>query len=241
MKITYRRKGKVEGAYIGWDGVPETIRGTGEYEGVDLTGYTVISTSSRRADQAHRDIPRAIIVFVDVQNLNGGGVILPDGFNPRAVKFFKTADQIKEEAEKETKTAFQAFAEEIERTIPGVVVRVNDKGTGVEVTPAVEVHSIQWEWAVRPTTLGEAATLVAEKRPFWKEWNERALKAIQECGLPAPLVRSVGLQMDDSSMALRLWAPKSEGEGVSEFRISLREESEGRWGTPVLHESGPRG
>jgi len=182
MEIKLRRKGEI----VSVDGfpehsIPETIRPTDGLEGIDLTAYSVIYAGFGRhghdkAKELHGRAPGAIVVYkYEWRNGWGEGVLLPDRFNPSRVRFYKSAAQVKAEAEEAKKKAAESLRDEVTKAIPGVRVYVGYNHEGVEVKPEQEAFSDSW--GVYAKSLEEAQTGVEKMRPIWEEWNERALEA----------------------------------------------------------------
>ena len=131
MEIKLRRKGEV----VTVDGFPENsipkaITPTEGLEGIDLTAYSVIYAGFGRhggdkARELHSRAPGAIVVYkYEWRNGWGEGVLLPEPFNPSRVRFYKSATQVKAEAEEAKKKAAEALREEVSKAISDVRVYV---------------------------------------------------------------------------------------------------------------------
>lgn len=180
MEIKFRRKGEVK-AIGGFpeESIPSEIRVPEGLEGIDLTGYPVIYATFGRhghekAKELHTRVPATIVVYkYQWSNGLGEGVLLPDGFNPSRVRFYRSAAQEKAEAEEAKKKASEALREEVLRVIPRVSVSSNLDG-GVEVNPEQEAFS---DWGIYAKSLEEVRVGVEKMWPVWRSWNERALEA----------------------------------------------------------------
>lgn len=183
VEIRLRRKGKVE--TIGGfpeSSIPEIIRPKNELEGIDLTGYPVILViagrhGDDRAKSVHSKAPKTIVVYkYEWRNGWGEGVFLPEKFNPKKVRFYKTESQLEEDKKEEA----IKFCGELRKDVLAIIPEVNvlfciyANYSGVEINPKQEAFSFDWE--VRASTVEKAISEVEKVRPIWNEWNERALE-----------------------------------------------------------------
>ena len=191
MEIKLRRKGEV----ITVDGFPENsipkaITPTEGLEGIDLTAYSVIYAGFGRhggdkARELHSRAPGAIVVYkYEWRNGWGEGVLLPEPFNPSRVRFYKSATQVKAEAEEAKKKAAEALREEVSKAISDVRVYVGYNHDGVEVSPEQETFADGWR--IYAKSFDEAQTGIEKMRPLWKEWNDRVLEIFVRRGFQNP-------------------------------------------------------
>jgi len=192
MEIKFRRKGETVCIPFPYDKIPEGISVPEGFEGVDLTGYSVISVFGgkkvpARAEELHKQAPRAIVLWsYNWTNGFGDGIYLPENFDPRRVKFYRTQNQEEELRQQEKLAKLSDLAQEIEGAIPDVWVRVNDFNHSVEITPRQEAFNERWHvyWA---HDVEEAREGVARMRPLWDEVNALALRVYERRGLKAEM------------------------------------------------------
>lgn len=191
MEIRLRRKGEVI-TVDGFprDSLPKAIMPPEGLEGIDLTAYSVIYATfgqhgGDKARALHIRAPSAIVVYkYEWRSGWGEGVLLPEQFDPSRVRFYKSAAQVKAEAEEAKKKNAEALCEEVAKAIVGVRVHVAYNYGGVVVAPEQEVFA--YDWAVCAKSLDEAKAKVEKMRPLWKEWNDRVLAIYARRGFQNP-------------------------------------------------------
>jgi hypothetical protein len=185
MEVKMRRKGDViTMGEFPESSIPDIIRDLVPegLEGIDLTGYSVISATfgkggHNKAQELHAKAPGVLVVYkYSWRNGWGEGILLPERFNPSRVKFYKTTAQLVEEEQKTQEAAMVELREQILKQIPKVRVSFGELGNDyLMVRPDQEAFATSW--GVKANTLAQAEAGVEEMRPFWSEWNERALEA----------------------------------------------------------------
>ncbi len=182
MEIKLKRKGEIITVGMPEYAVPAVLMPTEGLEGIDLTGYSVIyATFGRKghekAENLHKKAPKVVLVYhYEWYNGWGEGVLLPEGFNPSRVRFYKTASQVEAEQEKARKREAEALRKEVEEAIPDMIVSLGHNYEGVEIKPHQEVFALNG-WGARADTLEEAKEKVAQRRPTWEEWNRIGIEA----------------------------------------------------------------
>jgi hypothetical protein len=178
MKIKFRRKGEVISKDIYH--VPKEWKENPEgREGVDLTGYPVILKTFKKrgheqALELQKEIPGVIIVYsYSWSNGFGDGVLFPENFNPKKVRFFKSDEQIRQEKEKEEHQRMVTLYNEVNENLPGV--RVFGGGFNGAVTICPEQIVWSQSWGVVARSLDEAKEKVAKATPQWKKINEQVI------------------------------------------------------------------
>lgn len=179
MEVKFRKKGNVITHFV--HDVPQEIVVPEGFEGIDLTGYSVISIQGGKnvwkfyVPEARKNFPNSIVVYdFNYNNGFGSGINLPKNFSFDKLKFYKTAKQLKEENNKIKKQKMEELSQEILASIQGVRTSIWFDNNYVVVTPVQEAYSSLW--GVEAKSLEEAISKVSEIMPLWKEWNERALE-----------------------------------------------------------------
>jgi len=174
--------------------IPKNICPPEEFEGIDLTGYSVIySTFGRHghdlAQSLHESVPNCIVLYqYNWRNGWGEGILLPENFNASKVKFYKSKQQIKIETERKRLAQYQGLYQEIKKAFPDYNLSsdvINNEV--VYIMPRQEAFSLGYGWRVRASSIEEALAGIDLKTPMWKEWNERALEVyLRLSGKPNP-------------------------------------------------------
>ena len=198
MELKLRRKGEfVLVDEFPRESVPKSMRAfiPENLDGIDFTAYSVIYITGGRhvPDKAKKmavEAPKVIIVYkYSWRNGWGEGIIIPEGFNPSQVRFYKTSAQ----AESEEKAKVRQGAKELQATVNESIQGVKAYGLtynedGVEIMPIQEAFA---DWWVVAKTFVEAQEEVAKRMPLWKEWNVRAVEIYRRMAGQEPTEGSI--------------------------------------------------
>ncbi|MDD4289836.1 MAG: hypothetical protein PHH83_00985 [Patescibacteria group bacterium] len=179
MQVKFRRKGEIITQWVG--DVPKEIVAPEGFEGIDLTGYSVICIRGGKrvpriyVSEARKNFPNSVIVYdFNYTNGFGSGIDLPENFNCSRLRFYKTEEQLEKEREEAQRAIMIALSQEIVSEIPGIRTHVGYFNDCVEVSPDQEAFCM--DWCVKAKDMKEAIDGVSEMMPLWKEWNRRALE-----------------------------------------------------------------
>jgi len=236
MKVKFRKKGEVIQIDISdalTKSFPEDLQPEkGGPEGLDLTEYSVVHVTAgrngkKKAQKVANRISDVIVLYqYEWHNGFGAGVILPDNFNPQRVKFFETEEQLQREARDYREEKAKEVCQEIRENIPGVRVRnPRVRKQAARITPMQEVYSNSDRWCVFANSLEEAKKGVEEKRPFWREWNQRILNFLQELRVEDYGIGSIPISFRSDKVAVGL----PETDDNWRRRYLKLEKVEGKW------------
>lgn len=163
-------------------------------DGVDLTSYPVIyvrgGRNQKRAEEVAATTGQVVVYKFEWRQGWGEGVILPENFDPRRVKFYRTEAQELRQIQSSIPDQAAALKEAILKAVPGIKVsadRLVSPGQTkacVSISPDQESGSVYWYVMVH--SVEEAEEAVRERVALWKEWNTRALEVFARHGLPNP-------------------------------------------------------
>lgn len=211
----------------------EVQKGFKGNDGVDLTAYPVIYATFGRhggdkAWELHLRTPECIIVYAYEWTCGSGeGVILPENFDPSKLSFFKSSDQMAEEAEREEERIAQILCYEIKNEIRGVRVSIARHRKAIEIGPA-EQEVFCDDWATYASSVEEAKIEAEKMIPFWREWNERVLSVFQTLGYEKPEKGNTQIVFTNSNNVKIIAYPKVVGKYIGKKVIYL-EKREGNW------------
>lgn len=183
MQIKFRRKGEIISKDI--YSVPKEWKENSEgLEGVDLTGYPVVLKTFKKrgheqALELQKEIPGVIIVYsYSWSNGFGDGVLFPENFNPKKIRFFKSDNQVRKEEEELEHRKMVALYNQVLENIPGVKVYGGGFNGAVTICP----EQIVWSqtWGVVARSLEEAKERVAKATPRWRSINEQVIARYKE-------------------------------------------------------------